>query len=216
MLNKNKCNIFIWSNNNKIKKTLMNYFDNIFDELILRKNIEYFMVNNNIVDDNKIIDKKIIEIETSGDLINKLNLLNNNKTDYINLLINFIIYFNNKNNEEIPNLFIKEYNLFTYGKYISVSEFINWLDISRNTFIETLLAKFKKNYDYFIVNYEDEMKELKFTEQFTYKKKINQKYYIITTNCFREYCSRSLTIKGNLLIKIKIKFQCFKTFLLVF
>jgi hypothetical protein len=87
------------------------------------------------------------------------------------------------------------------------------LGISRNTFIETLLNKFKKDKDYFIVEFEDEMKELKITQQTTYKKKSNQKYYIITTNCFKEYCTRSLTNKGNLVRKYYFKLdEIFKEF----
>jgi len=120
---------------------------------------------------------------------------------------------NSKSNEKLPNSFIKEYYIFTAGKYISVSEFIIWLGITRNTFIETLLAKFKKNQDYFIVNYEDEMKELKITSQSNYKKRLTQKYYLITTNCFKEYCTRSLTNKGNLVRKYYFKLdELFKEF----
>ena len=125
----------------------------------------------------------------------------------------FVIYFNNKSNEKLPNSFIKEYYIFTAGKYISVSEFIIWLGITRNTFIETMLAKFKKNQDYFIVSYEDEMRELKITSQFNYKKRLTQKYYLITTNCFKEYCTRSLTNKGNLVRKYYFKLdELFKEF----
>ena len=125
----------------------------------------------------------------------------------------FVIFFNNKSNEKLPDLFIKEYYIFTAGKYIAVSEFIYWLGISRNTFIETLLDKFKINQDYFIVNYEDEMKELKITLQSDYKKKTNQKYYLITSNCFKEYCTRSLTNKGNLVRKYYFKLdELFKEF----
>ena len=103
--------------------------------------------------------------------------------------------------------------IFTAGKYISVYEFIIWLGITRNTFIETLLAKFKKNHDYFIVNYEDEMRELKITSQSNYKKRLTQKYYLITTNCFKEYCTRSLTNKGNLVRKYYFKLdELFKEF----
>jgi len=125
----------------------------------------------------------------------------------------FVIYFNNKSNEKLPNLFIKEYYIFTAGKYVAVSEFIIWLGISRNTFIETLLNKFKKNKDYFIVNYEDEMKELKITLKSNYKKRSTTKYYLITTNCFKEYCTRSLTNKGNLVRKYYFKLdELFKEF----
>jgi hypothetical protein len=75
------------------------------------------------------------------------------------------------------------------------------------------LAKFKKNQDYFIVNYEDEMKELKITSQSNYKKRLTQKYYLITTNCFKEYCTRSLTNKGNLVRKYYFKLdELFKEF----
>ena len=125
----------------------------------------------------------------------------------------FVIYFNSKSNEKLPNSFIKEYYIFTAGKFISVSEFIIWLNVSRNAFIEKLLNRFIKNKDYFIVNYEDEMRELKITEEINYKKRTNQKYYLITTNCFKEYCSRSLTEKGNLVRKYYFKLdELFKEF----
>lgn len=125
----------------------------------------------------------------------------------------FVIYFNSKSNEKLPNIFIKEYYIFTAGKYISVSEFIIWLNVSRNAFIEKLLNRFIKNKDYFIVNYEDEMRELKITEEINYKKRTNQKYYLITSNCFKEYCSRSLTEKGNLVRKYYFKLdELFKEF----
>jgi len=125
----------------------------------------------------------------------------------------FVIFFNNKSNEKLPNSFIKEYYIFTAGKYISVSEFIIWLGVLRNAFIEKMLSRFKKNKDYFIVNYEDEMRELKITEQSNYKKRTNQKYYLITSNCFKEYCSRSLTEKGNLVRKYYFKLdELFKEF----
>jgi len=138
-----------------------------------------------------------------------------NKTN--KLADDFVIFFNKNSNEKLPDSFIRDYYIFTAGKYIAVSEFIVWLNVSRNSFIEKMLSRFKKNQDYFIVNYEDEMKELKITPQTNYRKRTNQKYYLITVNCFKEYCSRSLTEKGNLVRKYYFKLdELFKEFHLAY
>lgn len=92
----------------------------------------------------------------------------------------------------------QNFYVFSMSEYISTSEFIRWLEITRNGFIERLLKYFKKDIDYFEVDHKDEMKELKLTAPRMYIKKHNQKHYVITSKCFKEYCMRSQTKKGEM------------------
>ena len=125
----------------------------------------------------------------------------------------FIQYFRPLNTDNIPELFIKEYYILSHGKFISVCECEHWLGINRRTLLETLRENFKKNNDYFETSFEDELKYISIINKENLKNRTNQKYIIIKSNCFRDICLRSLTIKGKLARKYNIKIDdLFKDF----
>lgn len=121
--------------------------------------------------------------------------------DIQQLATDFVKYYNSKTDEKIPDQFIRDYYLFTSGKYVSACELIKWLGIERNTFIKTLAQQYTVNVDYFVTTYEDEMNEIKVTDVKEYRKIFNQKYHLLTTHCFNEYATRSVTEKGKLIRK---------------
>lgn len=118
--------------------------------------------------------------------------------DIHKLAVDFAVFFNSNSNLKLSSVFLREFYVFSMSEYISASEFIRWLEITRNGFIERLQKYFKKGIDYFEVDHKDEMKELKLTTPRMYTKKHNQKHYVITSKCFKEYCMRSQTKKGEM------------------
>lgn len=133
--------------------------------------------------------------------------------DIQQLATDFVKYYNSKTDEKLPDQFIKDYYIFTSGEYISVSEMIKWLGIERNSFTKILWKQYILNTDYFVTTFEDEMEKVRVTNVNEYRKKNNQTYYLITTNCFKEYALKSTSEKGLMIRKYYIRLESiFKNF----
>lgn len=118
----------------------------------------------------------------------------------LNKLANsFVEYFKKFNIKHIPEDFIREYYILTHGNYISIVEFIKWLDINRQTMIDNLNDNYKLNKDYFIITKNEEVKCLKLYNQDELTFKPNQKFIKLTQKCFKEICMKSSTDKGEMI-----------------
>jgi hypothetical protein len=123
------------------------------------------------------------------------------KLKLVELANSFVRYFKEFNVKNIPENFIKEYYILTHGNFISIVEFVKWLDINRQSMIENLQKNYKNDNDYFMTTFEDEINCIKLFKKEQLIFKSNQKYIKITQKCFKDICIKSSTAKGVLVRK---------------
>ena len=135
------------------------------------------------------------------------------KTKLVELANSFLKYFKEFNIKNIPDTFIKEYYILTNDNFISIVEFIKWININRKTMTENIQKNYKKDIDYFITNIDDEINCIKLYKKELLIFKPNQKYIKITQKCFKDICIKSSTPKGTLVRKYYMELdELFKKF----
>jgi phage anti-repressor protein len=107
-------------------------------------------------------------------------------------------YFKKYNIKNISEDFIHDYYIFSNSIYISVVEFIKWINIRRDTMITNILNNYKENEDYYFTTIDDEKKCVKIYDVDTLIFKKNQMYIKITSDCFKDICIKSSTENGKL------------------
>jgi superfamily II DNA or RNA helicase len=183
--NTNKTNNNTNNKTNNKTNTYNNTNNNTNNNKILE--LENILVDN-IINNNKNNDK-ILELENI--LIDK-NIIDNNNIIELTKKINISI---------IPEKFIKDYCIFSHCNFISIVEFIKWIDINRKSMIENLKKNYKKNIDYYITTMNDELECIKIYKKDSLTFKPNQKYIKITYKCFKDICINSSSSIGKLFRK---------------
>ena len=67
------------------------------------------------------------------------------KIKIVELANSFLKYFKEFNVKNIPDNFIKEYYILTNDNFISIVEFIKWININRKTMTENIQKNYKKD-----------------------------------------------------------------------
>ena len=216
--NKQKSGIFLWCLKyvqlKNIGTTIKNIDSNYNNKIIIKKfqnekkdNVEKIndivgeienSVKINKEDLEKIIDNKIKSLLSNYPIqnINDLLLLKddtdikqkNNKyatfEEYINSL--------DKNNYKVSKDFIIKYYELTKDNFVSISDCIDWLQVTRDNILKTLKKTYKINTDFFEINYKEEDNITKFGKHIINIKSSTKTFYKLTTDCFK-----SISISSN-------------------
>ena len=122
-------------------------------------------------------------------------------SNLLELANSFVNYFKEFNVKNIPESFIRDYYILTHGNYISIVEFIKWINVNRQSMIENLQKNYKINVDYFIISLDEEIECIRLYKKDSLIFKPNQKFIKITQKCFKDICIKSTTQKGVLIRK---------------
>ena len=127
----------------------------------------------------------------------------------------FVDYFEKHSKIRISKDFLREYYIFSNSVFISVVEFIKWLNIRRDTMVTKITDKYTEFDDYYLTTMEDEKKHVKLYDLSELTFKPNQIFIKITSNCFKDICVLSSSEKG-ILVRLYYKKldQMFQTFIL--
>ena len=71
---------------------------------------------------------------------------------YMNTEINNFIFFLRKQKCIIPEKFISTYFLITKNNFISLSDCVFWLEVTRDNIIKTLKKTYNENKDYYYID----------------------------------------------------------------
>ena len=113
-------------------------------------------------------------------------------------IANNFLKFLRKNKCIIPEDFIIKYYILTKDNFVSISDCILWLNISRDNIIKTLRKTYKINSDYFEISYEEELNITKYGQQILNIKSNNKKFIKLTTDCFKKLVMSSNSKNGKM------------------
>ena len=110
---------------------------------------------------------------------------------------NFLIYLR-KQNCIIPEDFIIKYYKLTKDNFVSISDCIDWLNVTRDNIVKTLKNSYNINIDFFEITYEEESNITKFGKQILNIKSNNKLFFKLTVDCFKKISMTSNSKIGKL------------------
>jgi hypothetical protein len=107
----------------------------------------------------------------------------------------------------IPEVFITKYHNLTKDNFVSLSDCIDWLSVTRDNIIKTLRKTYKINTDFFEINYEEEDNITKFGKHILNVKSSTKTFFKLTANCFKNLSMSSNSPNGKLTKKYYIDME---------
>lgn len=110
---------------------------------------------------------------------------------------NFILFLR-KQKCIIPEKFVFNYFTMTKNNFVSLSDCVMWLDVSRDNIVKTLKKSYVENTEYFYVDKEEEINLSKISKNTFNVISNNKKYIKLTTECFKKIAMSSNSKNGRL------------------
>jgi len=98
----------------------------------------------------------------------------------------------------IPETFILNYFIITKNNFISLSDCVLWIDVSRDSIVKTLKKTYSENKDYFFIDKNEELNLSKISQKTFNVVSNNKKYVKLTVDCFKKISMSSNSKNGRL------------------
>lgn len=98
----------------------------------------------------------------------------------------------------IPETFILNYFIITKNNFISLSDCVLWIDVSRDSIVKTLKKTYVENKDYFFIDKNEELNLSKISQKTFNVVSNNKKYIKLTVDCFKKISMSSNSKNGRL------------------
>ena len=116
----------------------------------------------------------------------------------MNSEIKNFIFFLRKQKCIIPEKIIINFYIITKNNFISLSDCVLWLNISRDNIVKTLKKSYEENIDYFYIDREEELNLIQIAQEQFKNISNNKKYIKLTIECFKKISMNSNSKNGRL------------------